>query len=173
MYCVCKQAMSWAPGGMRCGIATGSGKIIFGSVLDLEEQNGNTQVRLNTLLDFHIVHLILEQFRHRKHKVEASKHVARQSYAHSVEHSTHLQVCLTDVGTVDVSDVATGATESLEFSEPVEVFALGHRRLLVATGSQVRDILLTASVFILSLLNLWSLCCFITNYDTELPSTAH
>lgn len=49
----------------------------------------------------------------------------------------YLQVCLKDTGTLDVSDVATGTIESLEFSEPVEAFALGHGRLLVATGSQV------------------------------------
>jgi hypothetical protein len=48
-----------------------------------------------------------------------------------------LQVCLKDIATLDVSDVTTGTTESLEYSEPVEAFALGHGRLLVATSSQV------------------------------------
>lgn len=49
-----------------------------------------------------------------------------------------MQVCLKDAGSVDVSDVLTGINESLEFSEPVDAFALGHGRLLVATGSQVQ-----------------------------------
>ena len=49
-----------------------------------------------------------------------------------------MQVCLKDTGSVDVSDVLTGINESLEFSEPVDAFALGHGRLLVATGSQVQ-----------------------------------
>lgn len=51
-----------------------------------------------------------------------------------------------DTGTLDVSDVASGAIDSLEFSEPVEAFALGHGRLLVATGSQVSSTLSPPSV---------------------------
>jgi hypothetical protein len=43
------QAVAWAPGGMRCGVATGSGRVVFGSVLDLEAQNGTSQARDSVL----------------------------------------------------------------------------------------------------------------------------
>ena len=75
--------------------------------------------------------------------------LARKNSVHSVCRDravTVLQVCLKDTGTLDVSDVASGAIDSLEFSEPVEAFALGHGRLLVATGSQVSSTLSPPSV---------------------------
>jgi hypothetical protein len=49
-----------------------------------------------------------------------------------------MQVCLKDTHMIELSDVATGATDSLEFSEPVVSFALGYGRLLVATMSQCK-----------------------------------
>lgn len=36
-------AMAWAPGGMMCGIATGSGAVLLSNILDLDLQNGSIQ----------------------------------------------------------------------------------------------------------------------------------
>eukprot|EP00892_Ulva_mutabilis_P006133 jgi/Ulvmu1/3892/UM018_0113.1 len=83
-------AIAWAPGGMLCGIATGSGAVLLSNILDLDLQNGS------------------------------------------------IQVLLKDTNTVDVVDIASGMSDSLDFSEQVDAFAMGHSRLVVATGRQAR-----------------------------------
>lgn len=45
---------------------------------------------------------------------------------------------LRDTNTVEVLDMASGTSDSLDFSEQVDAFSMGHSRLVVATGRQAR-----------------------------------
>lgn len=49
-----------------------------------------------------------------------------------------VQAVLKDTNTVEIVDVASGMSDSLDFSEQVDAFAMGHGRLVVATGRQAR-----------------------------------
>jgi hypothetical protein len=49
-----------------------------------------------------------------------------------------VQISLVDTGTLEIGDAVSGACDSIDFSEPVDAFATGHGRLVVATGAQVR-----------------------------------